>query len=148
MKVILIQDVSGLGHKGDVVDVADGHARNYLVPKSLAVEASAGALKNAEALRRAREEAVRKAREEAEGYAEALIGSHVVVAARSADEGKLFGSIGPRDIAEAIQKFTGIEVDREFIELPAPIKEIGLHEVTIRPHPDVAIQLTLDVVPA
>jgi large subunit ribosomal protein L9 len=148
MKVILMQDVSGLGHKGDVVEVADGHARNYLVPRSLAVEASAGALKNAEALRRARDEAVRKAREEAEQFAEGLAGSHVVVAARSADEGKLFGSIGARDVAEAIHKYTGIEVDRDFVELESPIKEIGLHEVTIRPHPDVAFQLTLDVVPA
>lgn len=148
MKVILIKDVPGLGHKGDVADVADGYARNYLVPRSLAVQASSGALKNAEALRRARQEALRKARQEAEQLAEALVGSHVVVAARSADEGKLFGSIGIRDVAEAIRKFTGIEVDRSYIELPVPIKEIGLHEVTVRPHPDVVFQLTLDVVPA
>jgi large subunit ribosomal protein L9 len=148
MKVILLQDVSELGHKGDVIEVADGYARNYLVPRSLAMKASEGAMKNADALRRSREEALRKAREEAQQLAEALVGSRVVVAARSADEGKLFGSIGERDVVAAIHKFTGIEVDRSYVELPAPIKEIGLHEVTVRPHPEVAFQLTLDVVPA
>jgi large subunit ribosomal protein L9 len=148
MKVILTSDVPGLGHKGDVVDVADGYARNYLVPRSLAVKATRGAMKQAEALQRAREEAVRKAREAAEVAVEALAGQRVVVAARSADEGKLFGSIGVRDIAAAIEKFTGVPIDEESIELAQPIKEIGLHEITVRPHPEVEAQLELDVIPA
>ena len=148
MKVILTNDVEGLGHKGDVVDVADGYARNYLVPRSLAVKATRGAMKQAEGLQRAREEAVRKAVAEAETIIGPLAGQRVVVAARSADEGKLFGSIGIKDIAEAIEKFTGIGVDADFIKLAAPIKEIGLHEITVRPHPDVETTLTLDVIPA
>ena len=148
MRIILIKDVPGLGHKGEVVDVADGYARNYLVPRSLGVKATRGAMKQAEALQRSREEMVRKAKNEAEIITQALAGQRVVVAARSADEGKLFGSIGVRDIAEAIEKFTGVAVDHENIDLAAPIKEIGLHEITVRPHPEVEALLTLDVIPA
>ena len=148
MKLILTSDVEGLGHKGDVVQVADGYARNYLVPRKLGIEATRGALKQAEALQRAREEAVAKARAEAEDIIGPLAGQRVVVAARSADEGKLFGSIGVKDIAAAIETFTGIGVDSDHIKLAAPIKEIGLHEIVIRPHPDVETTLTLDVIPA
>lgn len=148
MKVILTNDVGGLGHKGDVLEVADGYARNFLVPRSLAVIATRGAMKQAEALRRAREEAVRKAKADAAALVEPLAGQRVVVAARSADEGKLFGSIGVKDIAAAIEKFTGVAVPAEAIKLAAPIKEIGLHEITVRPHADVEATVTLDVIPA
>lgn len=148
MRVILTKDVDGLGYKGDSVDVADGYARNYLVPRSMAIKATRGALKQAEGLRRAREEALAKARGEADQIAQTLVGSRVVVAARSADEGKLFGSIGVRDIAAAIEKFTGVSVDNEYIKLTSPIKDIGLHEITVKPHQEVEFQLTLDVIPA
>lgn len=148
MKVILTQDVNDLGMRGDVVEVADGYARNYLVPRSLAVKATRGALADAEKIREARQEAAMREREAAEELAQALAGTTVVVAARSADEGKLFGSIGIRDVAAAIHKYTGIEVDHDTIRLAGPIKEIGLHQVGIRPHPEVDVQLTLDVIPA
>lgn len=148
MKVILTADVADLGHKGDVIDVADGYARNYLLPKAFAIKASTGALKEAEALRKAREESERVAVAAAQSIAEALSGSTVVVAARSADEGKLFGSIGARNIAEAIASYTGVEIEPQIVALTGPIKEIGMHEVTIVPHPEVQFQLTLDVIPA
>jgi len=148
MKVILTKDVEDLGNKGQVVNVADGYARNYLVPRSLAVKATDGALRQAEAMRVAREEALIAARQEAEGYAQSLTGTRVVVAARAGDEGKLFGSIGDGDIAAAITKFTGITVDRRIVELDAPIREIGLHEVMLRPHSEVEFAVTLDVIPA
>ena len=148
MKVILTKDVEDLGNKGQVVNVADGYARNYLVPRSLAVKATDGALRQAEAMRVAREEALIAARQEAEGYAQSLTGTRVVVAARAGDEGKLFGSIGDADIAAAITKFTGITVDRRIVELDAPIREIGLHEVMLRPHSEVEFAVTLDVIPA
>jgi large subunit ribosomal protein L9 len=148
MKVILTKDVGELGNKGEVVNVADGYARNYLVPRSLAVKATDGALRQADAMRVAREEALIAARQEAEGYAQSLTGTRVVVAARAGDEGKLFGSIGDGDIAAAITKFTGITVDRRIVEIEGPIREIGLHEVLLRPHPEVEFAVTLDVIPA
>ena len=148
MKLILTKDVPELGHKGDVVDVADGYGRNYLVPKSFAVKATTGALRQAEAMRLAREEAERKSLEEAQQLAQTLAGSRVVVAARAGDEGKLFGSINANDVAAAIAKFTGVEVDRSVVVVVQPIKEIGLHEVTLRPHPEVDFSVTLDVIPA
>ena len=148
MKVILTKDVADLGNKGEVITVADGYARNYLVPRSLAVKATDGALRQAEAMRIAREEALIAARQEAEGYAQSLTGTRVVVAARASDEGNLFGSIGEGDIAAAITKFTGITVDRKIVEIEAPIREIGLHEVMLRPHPEVEFAVTLDVIPA
>ncbi|HSM02629.1 MAG TPA: 50S ribosomal protein L9 [Acidimicrobiia bacterium] len=148
MKLVLTQDVADLGHKGDVVDVADGYARNYLVPRSMAILATPGAMKDAEALRQAREAAEAAAREAAEEVAQALADTTVVVAARSADEGKLFGSIGARDVAEAIAKYTGVEVPAEQVRLAGPIKEIGLHEILVKPHADVDVRLTLDVIPA
>lgn len=148
MRVILTADVEDLGHKGDVLDVADGYARNYLVPRNYAVKATAGAIRQAEELRAAREEALRAARDEAETFAQSLTGTRVVVAAHAGDEGKLFGSISDADIATAITKFTGIEVDRKLVSLDKPIKEIGLHEVALRPHPEVEFLVTLDVIPA
>ena len=147
MKVILVEDVSELGQVGDVVDVAAGYARNYLVPRSLAVKASRGALAVAEKKRNVRAEADERSRELAEGLAESLRGIRVVVAANSSDEGKLFGSVAEADIVAAVLKFTGIELDKKYIDLPAHLKEIGLHEVTIRPHSDVEFPLSLDIIP-
>lgn len=148
MKVILTKHVPDLGSKGDVVDVADGYARNYLVPQSLAVKATEGAIRQADEMRRARIEMERKALEEAEQLAQSLVGSRVVVAARAGDEGRLFGSVGIVDVTEAIKKFTGVEVEKEDVRIEAPIKEIGLHEITIQPHPEVEFKVTLDVIPA
>ena len=124
MRIILTHDVDDLGHKGDVVDVADGYARNYLVPRSFAIKATDGALRQAETMRLAREEALAAAKDEAETFAQSLTGTRVVIAANAGDEGKLFGSIGEADIAAAITKFTGIDVDPKLVVLDAPIKDI------------------------
>ncbi|MBA2337011.1 MAG: 50S ribosomal protein L9 [Acidimicrobiia bacterium] len=148
MKLILVEDVQDLGAKGDVVDVADGYARNYLVPKRKAVKATRGAIAQAEAVRSARVEAATRIRGDAEQIAQMLAGTRVVVAARAGDEGRLFGSVAEHDIIEAIKRFTGVDVERKIVSIPAPIKEIGLHEVTLRPHPEVEFNLTLDVIPA
>lgn len=148
MKLILTADVNDLGKRGDVVDVADGYARNYLLPRSYAVKATSGALEQAEAVREARIEAERKAKEEAETIATQLVGSRVVIAAQAGDEGQLYGSVGVGDVVEGIRRFTGIELTRSQVELEEPIKAIGLHEIQIKAHPEVEFPLTLDVIPA
>lgn len=148
MNVILLKDVADLGGKGDIVDVSSGYARNYLLPKKMAMKATEGAIKQADKLRQARIEAEVKAKSEAEELARNLVGSRVVIAARSGDEGQLFGSVGTHDIAEAVKKFSGVEVPSGIISIPQPIKEIGLHEVTMQPHEDVQFNVTLDVIPA
>lgn len=148
MKLILIKDVASLGGKGQIVEVADGYARNYLVPRKMAVKATSGAIAQAEGMRQAAIDTALRAREEADNLATALSGTRVVVAARAGDEGKLFGSIGVSDVAEAITKFTGVQIAAKTIVIPAAIKDIGLHEVTIKPHADVAFPVTLEVIPA
>lgn len=148
MKLILTSDVADLGRKGEVVDVSDGYARNFLLPKKKAIKATEGAIRTAEELRRAREEAERQAKEEAERIATQLVGTRVVLAAQAGDEGRLYGSIGVPDVVEGIRKFTGVEVDRKHIVLSAPIREIGLHEVQIKLHTEVEFPITLDVIPA
>ncbi len=148
MDVILLKDVADLGGKGDIVSVSNGFARNYLLPKKLAMKATAGAIKQADKLRTQRIEAETKLKTAAEEMARTLVGSRVVVAARSGDEGKLFGSVGNHDIAEAVKKFSGVDIPNAIIDIPTAIKEIGLHEVTLRPHEEVEFNITLDVIPA
>lgn len=148
MKLILTADVDPLGKRGDVVDVADGYARNFLLPKRKAIRANEGALAQAEAIRQARIESERKAKEEAEAIATQLVGSRVVLAAQAGDEGQLYGSVGVADVVEGIKRFTGIELERNHVEIAEPIKAIGLHEIQIRVHAEVEFPLTLDVIPA
>jgi large subunit ribosomal protein L9 len=148
MNVILLKDVADLGGKGDIVDVSNGFARNYLLPKKMAMKATAGAIKQADKLRQQRIESEAKLKGAAEELARNLVGSRIVIAARSGDEGKLFGSVGTHDIAEAVKKFSGVDVPSAIIEIPTAIKEIGLHEVTVKPHEEVEFSVTLDVIPA
>ena len=148
MNVILLKDVADLGGKGDIVDVSKGYARNYLLPKKMAMKATSGAIKQADKLRQQRIESETKLKGAAEELARNLVGSRVVIAARSGDEGKLFGSVGTHDIAEAVKKFSGVDVPSAIIQIPIPIKEIGLHEVTVKPHEEVEFNVTLDVIPA
>lgn len=147
MKLILTSDVDALGHRGDVVDVSKGYARNYLLPRNLAIEANEGALDQAGRIREARIEAEVRAREAAENIATQLVGSRVVIAARAGDEGQLYGSVGLIDVVEGIKRFTGVELDRDQVELPQPVKSIGLHEIQIKLHPEIEFPLTLDVIP-
>lgn len=148
MRLILLSDVIDLGNKGDLVEVADGYARNYLLPKKKAMLATEGALAQAESLRAARDEAERQAKDAAERIASQLAGVRVVLAAQAGDEGKLYGSVSPADVLEGIRKFTGVELDRSNLEVRQPIKSIGLHEVWIKLHSSVEFPVTLDVIPA
>ena len=148
MKLVLNADVSTLGQQGDVVDVSDGYARNYLLPRKLATKATPAAILAAEQAAATRGAAERKLRQEAENLASQLDGTRVVLAAQAGDEGRLYGSVGVADVVEGIRKFTGVQIERRHVELAEPIKAIGLHQVTVRFHPEVAVSMTIDVIPA
>jgi large subunit ribosomal protein L9 len=145
MKVILQKPVEKLGDPGDVVEVAAGYARNYLVPHGLAVRAEKGALKHAENLKRAHVSRQSKEKVEFEALASTLIASKVTIAARAGEEGKLFGSVTAADVAGAIAAQTGIEVDRKDVHLDEPIRSLGTHDVRVHLFPEVEPVLTIEV---
>ena len=145
MKVILRSDVEDVGHKGDVVDVADGYARNYLLPKGWAMKASPGAEAQAEKMRRSRSIKDAADRSAAEDIATRLVPTTITIAARVGTEGRLFGSVGTAEVVEAIAKQTGIELDRRQVKLNEPIKESGTHLVPVKLHTDVEFPVTLEV---
>ncbi len=146
MKIVLREDVDNLGIKGDLVDVADGYARNYLVPKGLALPASKGVVKQAEAMRRNRETREKRLREAAESQARQLAGKAVELTVRAGEGGKLFGSVTAGDVADAIGAQLGVEIDRKHVDLAEPIKELGTFEVTVRLHSAVTPTVALAVV--
>ena len=145
MKVVLRADVEGLGRKGDVCDVAAGFARNYLVPKGLALKSSPGAERQAEAMRRSA--ALRRAadRADAEEIAVRLAPAVLSVAARAAESGHLYGSVGPDDIAAAVESQVGAVVAPTAVMLETPIREIGSHTVLFHLHADVEVPVTVEV---
>jgi large subunit ribosomal protein L9 len=145
MKIVLRDDVDNLGKKGEVVDVADGYARNYLVPRGLALKASAGSQKQADAMVRNRAARDRRERENAEALAAQFSGRTISIKARAGGEGRLFGSVTASDIAEAVQKQTGAEIDRRKLALDEPLKELGGADVQIRLHPDVVATVHVEV---
>jgi large subunit ribosomal protein L9 len=148
VKVVLRADVDHLGRKGDVVEVADGYARNFLVPRGLALRADKGVLRQAEAMRRSREARDARERAAAEELAARLGAAVVTIAARAGEGGRLFGSVTAADIAEHLEPLLGHPVDRRRIELPEPVKQLGEVTVEVRLHPEVRVSLTVEVVPA
>jgi large subunit ribosomal protein L9 len=146
MKVILRSDVDKVGLKGDVVTVADGFARNYLVPRGLAMKAGRGEIAQAGAMRRSREQREARDRESAEEVSGRLSGANISIPAKAGAEGRLFGSVTTADIAAAIVAATGIDVDRRKVSLDEPIKTLGVHEVPIRLHADIETRVTVEVV--
>ncbi len=145
MKVVLQRPVEKLGVPGDVVEVADGYARNFLMPRGLAVRASKGGVRHVESLRRAHTMRVAKAKTEAEALASNLMASPIKVHARAGDEGKLFGSITAADLAEEIERQTGHALDRRDIHLAEPIRSVGVHEVRVHLAPEVDPVLSVEV---
>ena len=146
MKVILASDVDKLGHKGDIVTVADGYARNFLVPKGLAMFASKGALKQAEDMQRARAERVRKEKEAAAARVASLGASPVYISARAGEGGRLFGSVTKSDVARAIEEQLNEQIDRHLIRLDDPIRRLGRHEVEVHLHDEVNALVTVEVI--
>jgi len=148
MKIILQKPVDKLGVPGDVVDVADGYARNYLMPRGLAVKATKGGVKHVESLQRAHTVRVNAAKAEAEQVAQRLMASPVSVPAHAGEEGKLFGSVTPADVAAAIESQTGIRVDRHDVHMDQPIRSVGVHEVRVHLSAEVDPIISVEVVPS
>lgn len=147
MKIVLRSDVANLGRKGDLVEVANGYARNFLLPRGLAMAATRGAVRQAEQMRRAREVRDIRARQGAEATARRLAGSRIEISARAGESGRLFGSVTAADVAAALTASTGVELDRRRIELDEPLKTAGTHEVKVRLHTDIEALVTVEVVP-
>ncbi len=145
MRIVLHQGVRGLGNRGDVLDVADGYARNFLIPQGLAQRANAGVEAQAEAMRKAWNQKNTQQREAAEEVAKTLVAKTIVIAARASGEGKLFGSVNTGDIADAIESQTGVVLDRKSIHLDEGIRSVGTHSVKVQPHNDVEFPVTLEV---
>lgn len=146
MRIILRADVANLGKRGDIIDVADGYGRNYLVPKGIALKASDGAQSQAKAMRRSRDLRDAQDRSAAEEVATTLVPKVVTITARAGGEGKLFGSVTASDIASAVESQTGVELDRRKLELDEPVKTLGTHVVSVRLHTDVQFPITVEVV--
>ena len=148
MKLILTQEVTGLGGPGDLVEVKDGYGRNYLVPQGLAMLATKGAEKQISAIRRARE--VREIRDlgQAKEVAGQLGALDVKLTSRAGQGGRLFGSVTAADVVDAVTAAGGPKLDKRRVELLSPIKSLGNHTVSVRLHPEVAAQLTVHVVSA
>jgi large subunit ribosomal protein L9 len=146
VKVVLREDVESLGKKGDLLVVADGYARNYLVPRGLALEATKGVVAQSEAMRRNREAREVRDRAAAQELADRLRAAPVRVTARAGEGGKLFGSVTTADIAAAVAATSGVELDRRKIALAEPIRELGDLEVTVALHTDVDVVLAVSVV--
>jgi large subunit ribosomal protein L9 len=146
VKVILRSDVADVGKKGDIVEVADGFARNYLVPKGFALKATNGNIEQAASMRRSRDVRDAKDRGAAEEVAQKLVPKVITVKAKAGAEGKLFGSVTSADVATAVQEQTGIELDRRKLHLDEPIKSLGTHQVSTRLHSDVEFAITVEVV--
>jgi large subunit ribosomal protein L9 len=146
MRVVLRTDVDGVGKKGDVLDVADGFARNYLVPKGRAIVATPGVQAQADAMRRSRDIKDARDREGAEAVARKLVPLVIKIPARAGREGRLFGSVTAADVADAVTAQSGIDLDRRRLQIDEPIKALGTHEVPVKLHTDVEFRLNVEVV--
>ena len=147
MKLILNSDVKSLGRKGDVVDVAKGYARNYLLPKKLAVVANPSNLKFAEALREKREIQAVANNELAESIKTALADAKIVISQNTTDEGTLYAAVSNEQIVDAIETFSGFRLKAEQIDVENQVKEIGLHSIFIVLGPDAKFETTLEIIP-
>ena len=146
MKLILTQEVSGLGTPGDVVDVKDGYARNYLLPRSLAVAWTKGGEKQVASIQKARTTREIKSQDEAETVKARLESQPVRLSAKAGASGRLFGAVTPADIAAAVTQAGGPLLDRRKIELAQPVKSLGSHQLIVHLHEGVKATVTLEVV--
>jgi large subunit ribosomal protein L9 len=144
MKVLLKQDVAKIGKKGQILDVKEGYARNFLIPGGLAVEASGGAMKQIEEEKRASDRHKAKEKEEAQDLAKKIEAVSILLKHKAGDEGRLFGSITSAEVAEALKQ-KNFNIDKKKIVLEEPIRLVGDYEVKIKLHPEVAAHLNVRV---
>ena len=147
MKLILNSDVTKLGRKGDIVDVAKGYARNYLLPKNLAIVATDSNIAIAEKIQEKRIAEITESEELAESIKLALADAHLVISQKSTDEGTLYAAVANNEIVEVIEKFSGFKIEESQIELNDQVKEIGLHNIKIKISEDVDFDVVLEVIP-
>jgi large subunit ribosomal protein L9 len=148
VRVILKREVAGLGRPGDVKDVADGSAQNFLLPRGLAIEATAGEMKVLARARDAKRAKQDRAHADAEELAKRLSETTLVFRLKAGDQGKTFGSVTSKDIAEALQREQKVDVDKTKVHLPEPLKALGVHQVEIRLLNDVRANVTVAIEPA
>ncbi|MFD7642900.1 50S ribosomal protein L9 [Kitasatospora sp. NPDC059795] len=148
MKIILTHEVPGLGSAGEVVEVKDGYARNFLVPRGFAIRWTKGGQKDVDAIRRARKIHAIQTLEAANEVKATLEGLQVKLAVRSGDAGRLFGSVTQADVVEAIKAANGPAVDKRAVAIASPIKTVGTHKVSVKLHSDVQANLDVAVVAA
>jgi len=146
MKVILIDEIRGLGTRGDIVTVKDGYARNFLIPKKLAREATTGNLKSIEQEKKKWSLLAQQEKEQAQKAADSVKGVKVTIQKRVGDTGQLFGSVTANEIADALVA-KGVQVEKRRIELDHPIKSLGVHDVEVRLYRDVTAHIQVEVVP-
>ncbi len=146
MKVILSNDVEKLGRKGDVVTVADGYARNFLVPQGLAMVATRGSLKQADLMQRARQEKDERDKQAAAAKVARLGATPVYISARAGEEGRLFGSVTKSDVARAIEDQLEEKIDRHNIRLDEAIRTLGTHQIEVHLHAEVNALVTVEVI--
>ncbi|MEW6162230.1 MAG: 50S ribosomal protein L9 [Nitrospirota bacterium] len=144
-KVILKEDVKKVGKMGQIVNVADGYARNYLIPKGLATEANTKNIRSLEHEKRILQEKARRLKNSAQDLANRILTMTLSIKAKAGEEGKLFGSVTTMDIAGALQN-EGIEIDKKKISLEEPIKRLGSYSVNIKLHPEISVQLNIQVI--
>ena len=145
MKLILLEDVKSVGKKGDIVNKNDGYALNYLIPKKLAVEATKANMNDLELKKKAEEKRKKEELEEAKKIAEQLNDKVVKVSVKAGENGKVFGSVTNKEIADALAKQTGMDIDKKKISFDAPIKMVGRRIVKIRLHPQVTVELAVEI---
>ena len=145
MKVILRSDIAGLGKRGDICEVKDGHARNYLLPRSLAIVATDGAVDQAASMRRARDLRDAQDRDAAQEVAKTLVARTITIPVKAGSEGRLYGSVTTSDVASAVEAQAGITLDRRQLQ-SEPIKSLGTHTVIAKLHSAVEFPITVDVV--
>ncbi|WP_422116039.1 50S ribosomal protein L9 [Brachybacterium sp. UNK5269] len=147
-KLILTNEVSGLGAAGDVVEVKDGYARNYLMPRGLATPWTKGGQRQLDQIRAARGKRAIANVEDAKSLKASLESKPLVIAERAGENGRLFGAVSSKEIAEGVTAMFGKDIDRRTVEFPTPIRALGEHKATVRLHEDIFANLVVQVVAA